>query len=71
MVENAKGCGCGQCGATTFKIYTELPSTQFMKIMYIECTGCNSVTVLRPETPRIAIDWNKSKGDGTLAIIPT
>ena len=62
MIEAAKKADCGGCGGDTFKIY-QLPDG-----LAIECLKCESVTILVVSTPKIQVDWDRSKGDGTLTI---
>jgi len=66
MIENTKKLSCGGCGYSAFKIYTNVTDTSFMEVIYIQCMQCSSITVLRPEQPRIMLDHNRSEGEGTL-----
>lgn len=59
--------GCGNCGYDVFKVYGQAKSRTGM---VIECVHCNSQTVIVISQPEFTIDWNASRGDGTLAVPP-
>lgn len=66
MIEDMKKRECGECGNGSFRLYSKTSPVNFMSALYVECMKCKSVTVLRPEQPRIEISWDECEGDGIL-----
>lgn len=67
MEENVRMFSCGGCGCSKMKLYSK--ENDFMKEMFIECTGCKSVTVLSVMAPKIKIDWARGEGEGTICFM--
>lgn len=67
MEENVRLLSCGGCGNALVKVYSKKDDN--MDELFIECSSCNSITAIKVQQPKMSIDWNKSKGDGTLCFM--
>lgn len=53
---------CGNCGGDSFEVYGNEDNKDEV---HVECKTCQSTTIIRPEAPRLTLDWEK-KAKGIL-----